>query len=164
MQQRTTWLRALAKPSAPAGGGSLVPGLIAAVGADRSDLAPEQIAVLERAAAYGADYVFFRAATEAQPAAAEALIFIDDPLSDDAFAELHRRLWSWGGVPLILRKRRARVDLLRCAHRPDFIGEDGRPPLPRLRHPRPAHHPRPRHRRPLVGPGAALQRRPLGRP
>jgi hypothetical protein len=127
MQQRTTWLRALAKPSAPAGGGSLVPGLIAAVGADRSDLAPEQIAVLERAAAYGADYVFFRAATEAQPAAAEALIFIDDPLSDDAFAELHRRLWSWGGVPLILRKRRARVDLLRCAHRPDFIGEDGRP-------------------------------------
>jgi hypothetical protein len=47
--------------------------------------------------------------------------------SDDAFAELHRRLWSWGGVPLILRKRRARVDLLRCAHRPDFIGEDGRP-------------------------------------
>ena len=37
------------------------------------------------------------------------------------FAELHQRLWSWGGVPLLYRKTLGLVQLFRCAHKPDFV-------------------------------------------
>jgi hypothetical protein len=126
MQQHATWLRALAKPSTDPAVIEPLEGLIAVRGEAWRAGDPEQVTVLEKAAQYGADYVFFRAAAATQAPVAEALVFVDDGLDDDAFAEKHRRLWSWGGVPLVYRKTRGRVDLLRCAHTPDFIGEDGR--------------------------------------
>ncbi|MBK8259887.1 MAG: hypothetical protein IPK80_00930 [Nannocystis sp.] len=86
---------------------------------------PARYEVLERAAEYGADYVFFREVGGQAPVAM-ALVYVDDARTDDAFAELHRRLWNWGLVPLVYRKRGARVDLLRCAHAPDFLAKDGR--------------------------------------
>lgn len=121
MTQRGTWLRSLeVSGTAPP-----VEGLVAVAGAwPTGD--PAQTLVLERAAQYGADFVLFRAASATQPAAAEALVYVDDDRSDEEFAALHRRLWSWGAVPLVFRRRRARVDLLRCAHGPDFAGPDGR--------------------------------------
>ena len=54
----------------------------------------------------------------------EALVFDDAAKSstrtNDQFAELHRRLWSWGAVPLVYRRLPGRVDIFRCAHKPDF--------------------------------------------
>ena len=126
MQQHATWLRALAKPSKDPAVIEPLEGLIAVRGEAWRAGDPAQVTVLEKAAQYGADYVFFRATAATQTAVAEALVFVDDGLDDDAFAEKHRRLWSWGGVPLVYRKTRGRVDLLRCAHTPDFIGKDGR--------------------------------------
>jgi hypothetical protein len=82
--------------------------------------------VLEKAEAYGADFVLFRPGTPEHPVVPEALVFVDDGLSDEEFAKLHRRLWNWGGVPLVFRKLAGRVDLLRCAHGPDFAAADGR--------------------------------------
>ena len=108
------------------GAASAVDGLVAVTGGVGSDADPAQALVLEKAAQYGADYVLFRAASATQPGAAEVLVYVDDDLDDEQFAALHRRLWSWGTVPLVYRKRRARVDLLRCAHGPDFAGADGR--------------------------------------
>lgn len=101
-----------------------VPGLVAVSGA-REGLAPEQVEVLERAGAYGANYVFFRDSDSSGASTAEALVYLQDDLSEAEFAELHRRLWSWGGVPLVFRARLGRVDLLRCRHRPDFLKQGG---------------------------------------
>ena len=121
MTQRGTWLKDLTKPDA----GSGIDGLVAVAGEAWRGADPAQVTVMETAARYGADYVFFRAPSATHPAIAEALVYVDDALSDEEFAQLHRRLWSWGGVPLVYRKRRGRVDLLRCAHRPDFVSSDG---------------------------------------
>ncbi len=76
---------------------------------------------MEKAEEYGATAVFFEAEREGRPPIAQALIFVSDgPARDNAFAELHRRLWSWGGVPLVYRVTPGLVQLFRCAHRPDF--------------------------------------------
>ena len=121
MIQRGTWLADLT------GSGAQEPGegLVAVAGHEDRDADPAQRLVLEKAAMYGADYVFFRAATAIQGVSAVALVFVDDARSDSEFADLHRRLWSWGGVPLVFRKTRGRIDLLRCAHGPDFVGANG---------------------------------------
>lgn len=126
-QQHATWLRALAKPGERPALVEPSPGLVAVRDESWRAGEPAQVTVLEKAAQYGADYVFFRAASQTRTVVAEALVFVDDTLDDDAFADLHRRLWSWGGVPLVYRKKRGRVDLLRCAHAPEFVGKDGRP-------------------------------------
>lgn len=99
-------------------------GLVAVAGGAWRAGDPRRVGVLEKAVLYGADYVLFRPSGSEQPVVPEALVYIDDGLDDKEFAELHRRLWSWGGVPLVFRKRAGRVDLLRCAHGPDFVGGD----------------------------------------
>lgn len=124
--QHATWLRALAKPSTDPAIPEPSRGLVAVRDGAWRGGDPAQVTVLEKAGQYGADYVFFRETAAGQAPIAEALVYVDDGLGDDAFAEVHRRLWSWGGVPLVYRKSRGRVDLLRCAHTPDFVGKDGR--------------------------------------
>lgn len=115
-----TWLRALRKS-----GLDPQEGLVSVTGDAWRAGSPKRVVVLERAAAYGADFVLFRPNAPDQLPIPEALVFVDDGLDDEQFAELHRRLWSWGGVPLVFRKKAGRVDLLRCAHGPDFTS-DGR--------------------------------------
>ena len=92
---------------------------------DRSSgLSADERVILEKAKkSFGASHVFFRARA-GRPKVAEALVF-DDACSkstrtDDDFAKLHRRLWSWGAVPLVYRRLPGRVDMFRCAHKPDF--------------------------------------------
>lgn len=83
---------------------------------------PEEVIVMEKARDYGADAVFFAAGTHGRPQQPQALIFVDNsPPDDEKFAKLHQKLWSWGGVPLVYRKTRGRLDLFRCAHGPDFF-------------------------------------------
>ena len=61
----------------------------------------------------------------------EALVFDDTrkdhSRSNEQFAGLHRRLWSWGAVSLVYRRLPGRVDVLRCAHKPDFDTKRGHP-------------------------------------
>src|SRR3546814_4169001 len=53
-----------------------------------------------------------------------AFIFdANDGLDDANFAELHKRLWSWGGVPLVYRAVPGCIQLFRCAHEPDRSAE-----------------------------------------
>ena len=114
------WLQALTPGAVPG-----IDGLVSLAGERWRQAGAGQFEVLERAAQYGADFVFFRE-LDGRPPVAQALVYVDDALGDAAFAELHRRLWNWGVVPLVFRKRGARVDLLRCAHAPDFLAKDGR--------------------------------------
>ncbi|OJV06743.1 MAG: hypothetical protein BGO12_04515 [Verrucomicrobia bacterium 61-8] len=79
---------------------------------------------------FGATHVFFRS-RPGRPSVPEALVFDDSDShssrSNEQFAELHRRLWSWGAVPLVYRRSPGRVDVFRCAHKPDFDTKKGQP-------------------------------------
>lgn len=98
-----------------------VDGLVPVSGYDRSHRPPEEVALMEKAKAYGADAVFFQAPRDGYPAVAQALIYrANGPTDDTGFAKLHKRLWSWGGVPLVYRVTNGLVQLFRCAHGPDF--------------------------------------------
>jgi len=100
------------------GGGDLpiVDGLIAIADYVPDGRSPEEVAVVEKAAAYGARAVFFEAGRHGRAPVAQALIFdITDHGDDGQFAELHKRLWSWGGVPIVYRAGPGRIQLFRTA-------------------------------------------------
>jgi hypothetical protein len=104
----------------------LVEGLIPVTGYQRNGRPPEEVAMMEKAEAYGAHAVFFEAGRNGRPPVAQAFVFVSDgPAQDPQFAQLHKRLWSWGGVPLVYRKTPGLVQLFRCAHNPDFVSATG---------------------------------------
>ena len=122
MSDHSQWLFGLGE----AGIGSAVDGLVPVSGYHREGRPPEEIAMIEKAAGYGAHAVFFEAARNSRPPVAQAFIFVSGgPADDPKFAELHQRLWSWGGVPLLYRKTPGLVQLFRCAHKPDFLSPTG---------------------------------------
>lgn len=105
---------------------SAVDGLVPVHGYQRDGRPPEEVAMIEKAETYGAHSVFFEASRNDRPPVAQAFVFVSDgPAKDPTFAELHQRLWSWGGVPLVYRKTRGLVQLFRCAHKPDFVSATG---------------------------------------
>jgi hypothetical protein len=111
-------------------GGDLpaIEGLVAVEGFDPLGRAPDEVAVIERAHVYGARAVFFEATRHGKSPVAQAFIFDSSDHPDEArFAELHKRLWSWGGVPLVYRTGPGVIQLFRCAHQPDFAGPDDVP-------------------------------------
>jgi hypothetical protein len=103
-----------------------VDGLIPVEGFDKSNAQPDVVTVMEKAKDYGAEAVFFEAGRNERPDIAQAFIFVSSgPEENDAFAGIHQRLWSWGGVPLAYRVQPGLVQLFRCAHEPDFLAADG---------------------------------------
>lgn len=98
-----------------------VDGLVSVEGYHKSGRPPEEVAMMEKAEEYGATAVFFEAGRDGRPPVAQAFIYVSDgPVRDKSFADLHRRLWSWGGVPLAYRVISGLVQLFRCAHKPEF--------------------------------------------
>ncbi|MBM4031390.1 MAG: SAM-dependent methyltransferase [Planctomycetes bacterium] len=91
---------------------------------------------MEKAEEYGATAVFFEAGRDGRPPIAQAFVYVSDgPVKDPDFALRHKRLWSWGGVPLVYRVTPGLAQLFRCAHKPDFEskGEIVFKPFKRLR-------------------------------
>lgn len=87
---------------------------------------PEEIVIMEKAREYGAQAVFFEGSRNGKRSVAQAFIFIADGTErDQEFAETHKKLWSWGGVPLVYRKLPGLLQLFRCAHGPDFVSPSG---------------------------------------
>ncbi|MGC1776705.1 MAG: N-6 DNA methylase, partial [Xanthobacteraceae bacterium] len=121
MSDRGQWLIDLEKKPS----GNIPDGLIPVDQYDRSGRPPEEIRMMEKAASYQADFVFFEASQNGKAPVAQAFLFVSDVLDDAHFARLHQRLWSWGAVPLVYRKTRGLVQLFRCAHKPDFVSPDG---------------------------------------
>jgi hypothetical protein len=106
--------------------GAAVDGLVLVAGYERYGRPPEEVAMMEKAEAYGAHSVFFEVGRNGRPPVAQAFVYLSDASPNDTeFAELHKRLWSWGGVPLIYRKTPGLVQLFRCAHKPDFVSATG---------------------------------------
>lgn len=103
-----------------------VDGLVLVSGYQKRGQPPEEVAMMEKAASYGADAVFFEAQRNGRAPIAQAFIFASNgPADDPDFAALHKRLWSWGGVPLIYRTTPGLVQLFRCGHKPDFVSSTG---------------------------------------
>ena len=122
MSDRRHWLIGLGG----AANGSAADGLVPVSGYQRDGRPPEEVVMMEKAKTYGAHSVFFEAGRNGRPPVAQAFVFVSDgPADDSKFAELHRRLWSWGGVPLLYRKTPGLVQLFRCAHKPDFVSATG---------------------------------------
>ncbi|MBL9116194.1 MAG: N-6 DNA methylase [Verrucomicrobiaceae bacterium] len=114
MSKRTLWL-------ADYTNGIAVDGLVPVMGFNPAAQQPETVAVMEKAKHYGADAVFFEASQEGKPPIAQAFVYRSDgPVKDPEFAQRHKELWSWGGVPLLYRVTSGVVQLFRCAHKPDF--------------------------------------------
>ena len=114
------WLLDLGRPDL------VVDGLIAVDDYDPKGRPPEEVAMMEKAASYKAQAVFFEASRNGRPPIAQAFVFVSDgPANDQEFAALHRRIWSWGGVPLLYRKTPGLIQLFRCAHKPDFVSAKG---------------------------------------
>lgn len=102
-------------------GGATVDGLVPVKDYRKDGRPPEEVAVMEKAEDYGATAVFFEAGRESKPPSPQAFVYVSDgPAHDPGFAQLHQRLWSWGGVPLVYRVTRGLVQLFRCAHKADF--------------------------------------------
>ena len=122
MSDRAQWLfdfDAFAKTSD-------VDGLVPVNGYRPDGRPPEEVAMMEKAAAYQAQAVFFEAGRNGKSPVAQAFIFVSDgPADSPEFGQLHQRLWSWGGVPLLFRKTRGLLQLFRCAHKPDFVSATG---------------------------------------
>ena len=124
MIEQGSWLRQLGEPGREAP----TDGMILVRDYRPEGRPPEEVAIMERAAAYEAHSVFFQADASGRPPMAQAFVYVSDgPQQDPEFAKLHRRLWSWGGVPLIYRKTLGLVQLFRCAHQPDFDSSSGTP-------------------------------------
>jgi hypothetical protein len=105
----------------------LIDGLVAVDGYDPAGRAPEEVAAMEKAGVYGAHSVFFEAGRNGRAPVPQAFVFVSKDGSDDEeFADLHKRLWSWGGVPLLYRRTPGQIQLFRCAHDPDFISPGGK--------------------------------------
>jgi hypothetical protein len=121
MKNGSQWLADLDKTNIAA-----IDGLVPVRAYESSGKPPEEVAMILKAEAYGADAVFFEAGRNGRPPVAQAFVFVSDgPPNDPKFAELHKRLWSWAGVPLLYRKTQGLVQLFRCAHKPDFISTTG---------------------------------------
>lgn len=86
---------------------------------------PEEVVVMERARQYGAVAVFFSASEIGKPPVAQAFVY-DEHLDNERFALLHKKLWSWGGIPLVYRRTAGALQLYRCGHQPDFMDKSGR--------------------------------------
>lgn len=96
-------------------------GLVLVNGFRALDLLPEQYAMMEKAESYEAHSVFFEASRNDRSPVAQAFVYVSDhPGESQDFAVLHKRLWSWGGVPLLYRKTPGKVELFRCASQADF--------------------------------------------
>lgn len=100
---------------------AVVDGLVAVREYVKAGRPAEEVTIMEKAAHYGADAVFFEAPRDGKASVAQAFLYRSDgPELTRDFGILHRRLWSWGGVPLVYRFTSGLVQLFRCAHRPDF--------------------------------------------
>lgn len=119
MTSNTDWLNRLSRDGDIAG----MDGLISVSGYEKASRSPEEVAIMEKAEAYKAQAVFFEASRNGAAPVAQAFIYIAEPdevQDSPEFASLHKRLWSWGGVPLIYRKTAGVIQLFRCGHKPDF--------------------------------------------
>jgi len=122
MNYQPNWLVDLGVEKAPPS----VDGLVPVEGYVATGRPSEEVIAIEKASYYGADAVFFEAPKHGRGPQAQAFVYFRREHSDTEFAEIHKKLWNWGGVPLIYRKTPGALLLYRCVHKPDFLSQNGK--------------------------------------
>lgn len=103
--------------------GTLVSGMVATKDGDAAvERLDERLAVRDAIAIKGIDYVFFRRFSDGRSPQIVAYIVdnSDCHFNEQALADLHKRVWLHGNVPLIYVAWPTRLDILTCARGPDF--------------------------------------------
>ncbi len=107
--------------------GKPVPGLVALKDGESSvQRLDERLAFRDAVAIRQIDYVFFRRFSDDRSSQVVAYVVDngDNHLSEIELAELHKRVWLHGGVPLLYVAWPTRLDILTCARGPDFWQSD----------------------------------------
>ncbi len=108
-------------------GGELAPGLVPVrLSPASTPKLDEILAVRDAVAIGGIDYILFRRFADHRSSQVAAYVVDNErgQLTEAQLAELHKRVWLHGGVPLIFVSWPARVDVLSCARGPDFWSRD----------------------------------------
>jgi hypothetical protein len=103
--------------------GKLVSGLVAVKdGEEAVTRVDERLAIRDAIAIKDIDYVFFRRFSDDRSSQVVAYLIdnADNHLNEKNLAEVHKRVWLHGGVPLIYVAWPTRIDVLTCARGPDF--------------------------------------------
>ena len=96
---------------------STLDGLVSVKGYLKNGRPPEEVMIMEKAEIYGVSAVLFEASREGKPPVAQAFVFVsEEPADSPKFAETHRQLWSWGGVPLEPLRRKLLILSLLIAY------------------------------------------------
>lgn len=92
--------------------------------AEKEAAEPHIRIALEQAERYRADAVLFRIFPDGdpRPPIPQAYIYHDDSIAFDEseYAEIHRRLWNAGAVPLVFILTASRVKILNCRQEPEI--------------------------------------------
>ncbi len=92
--------------------------------ADKNQVEPQIRISLEQAESYAADAVFFRIFPENEKRSPVPQIYIyrDSTFSFDEarYAEIHRRLWNAGIVPLVFIITASQIKIINCRKEPEF--------------------------------------------
>ena len=103
-----------------------VDGLVHVSGYVRTDRPPEEVAMMEKAEAYGAYAVFFEAGRNGRPPVASVRFLLRRTAQRSQFCGFASAALELGGIPLIYRKTAGLIQLFRCAHKPDFVSAKGK--------------------------------------
>src|SRR5437868_3586474 len=100
MSRAGQWLFDFCDPAARV----VTDGIVTVADFDATGQLPEVVAVMEKAAHYKADGVFFETPHDGKAPVAQAFIYRENGAAEgEDFGKLHQRLWSWGSVPIIYR-------------------------------------------------------------
>ncbi len=96
---------------------------------DKHPWAPRINRCLHEAGEFGADWVYFRLHTQTGGPRAEIFIYeeleqLSEGSESQAIAELHLKLWNYGGVPLVFFLKPTGVDVFNILQQPE-ITDDG---------------------------------------
>jgi hypothetical protein len=103
--------------------GRLVSGLVPLKDGEASiTRVDERLAIRDAIAIGKIDYVFFRRFSDDRSSSVVAYVIdnVDNHLTEKALADIHKKVWLYGGVPLIYVAWPSRIDILTCARGPDF--------------------------------------------
>ncbi len=86
----------------------------------------EKAAIMDARALTEVDYIFFRRYSDGRSSVISAYVVdnTDDRLTHDGLAQLHRKVWLRGTVPLLYVFQHTHIDLLACARGADFWRDD----------------------------------------
>jgi type I restriction-modification system DNA methylase subunit len=86
-----------------------------------------EVLALRSAQKCKADFVYFRYFADGRPPLPQVYIYdnTQNKLTDFEIAEVHRKVWNRGEVPLMYVFTKTAIDIFSCVRQPDFLSDSG---------------------------------------